>query len=413
MATAQSYPASTQAQDSPSSGSCSGARRGRARRWLGALLAGWLGIAVGCSSSPGSVGGTSGGGGNAGPTTITLTSSTGASSGTSSQGGSSGTAQTSTNGTCGSTISNTTRAQADVLLVLDRSDSMNWSLTADNTTCSSGSQPSNPRGGPSGGSTSNCTSRLSAVVPAIDTVVSANPGINWGLVLFLAPDGSDGSCLVDSTPQVPISADSAQAINATLASLTTALSTPTTAALNVATSYLKTVNDGNAKAILLATDGLPNCGAGSQSWQTDDMPGAQAAAAAAKAEGFPVYVIGIGPSVANLNSLAQSGGTGSYYPVTSTTELDNALDSIAQVVSATCTFKSNTVPPDKNQVYVYVDKNLVPQSSSAGWTFDSSDSTYATITLTGSYCDDMMSGKTSQVEIVFGCPDWTPPSIIP
>lgn len=121
----------------------------------------------------------------------------------------------------------------------------------------------------------------------------------------------------------------------------------------------------------------------------------------------------IKPSVSNLEALANAGGTGHNYPATSTAELGTALRSIAKVVSATCTFKANTTPPDKNLVYVYVDQGFVAKNDANGWAFDPADPSFATITLTGSYCADLLAGKTTQVQIVFRCPDIAPPAVIP
>jgi len=291
---------------------------------------------------------------------------------------------------CGNTMTtmtiDTTPVQPDILILLDRSDSMNWSLTA-NSRCAT--------------SATNCTARSTAVISAIDAIVADNPKINWGLALF---PSSDTSCSVSSTPQVGISTNSTSAIKSRLAAFTTSLTTPTAAIINAATSYLKKVNDGRNKAILLATDGLPNCGSG-QNWSGDDTTGATSAAAAAKKAGFPVYVVGMGPDVSNMNSTAVAGGTGSYYPATSTTALNTALQSIAKAASLTCTFKANTLPSDKDLVNIYVDNNLVAKDDNNGWTFDANDSTYSTIVLTGSYCQAMMAGSTSQVQIVFGCPE--------
>jgi len=282
-----------------------------------------------------------------------------------------------------------------VLIVLDRSDSMNWSLTAD----------SSCRGGDTG-----CSTRLAAIIPALEAVVTRNPGIRWGLEMFPTPDAA--VCELSGTPQVPVQDGAAKAIRTRLESLTTALSTPTTAALRSATTYLTAFGDGNSKAILLATDGLPTCAPGGSSWAADDLAGATASAKNAKKLGLPVYVIGIGPNLGNLNDLAVAGGTGGYFPVTSVTELDAALGSIAKVVSS-CTFKADTVPPNQDVVYVYVDKQLIGQDPDNGWTFDLSDATYSTITLTGTYCQDMLAGRTSQVQIVFyDCPGTPPPSTL-
>jgi hypothetical protein len=240
---------------------------------------------------------------------------------------------------------------------------------------------------------------------------------------MLVPNDT-GTCEVYTKPQVAVGPNNEPAIKALLASVPLGLSTPTRAALNAAAAYLKTVDDGNNKAILLATDGEPNCGSstttpgggrggGTSSWSTNDLQGASSAADAANKAGIPVYVVGIGPSTSNLEQLAQSGGTKHYYPASSTSELGAALASIAKVVSATCTFKADAPPPDKNLVYVYVDKNLVTKSDSSGWKFEAADATGATVTLTGSYCDDMLAGRTTQVQIVFGCKDIPPLTIIP
>jgi hypothetical protein len=134
------------------------------------------------------------------------------------------------------------------------------------------------------------------------------------------------------------------------------------------------------------------------------MAGTAAEISKAKGAGFPVYVIGIGPGVSNLNALAVAGGTGSYYPATSTTGLTNALRSIVQVVTLTCRFKATMVPPDKDLATVSIDNHLVPKDDNDGWMFDPTDPTYATIVLTGSYCQNVLDGATSQVQIVFGCP---------
>jgi hypothetical protein len=372
------------------------------------LFVGSLGIAyaimlsLSCGS-PGSLGsgstgggsggigsGSTGGGGSGGSVVINPNAG---SIGTGSGGSAGSTVPSANAGTCGTTTTDTTRAGADVLIVLDRTSSMTQSMSVDSP-CSA-NDPS-------------CTTRLAAIVPAVGEVVANNPGIQWGIELFTTPGG--GQCVVSAAPEVTIAPDNAAAINSVLGSLTTEQSTPTARALQVATDYLRTVNDNNNKAILLATDGEPNCANATTSGS--DLAGATAAATAAKNAGFSVYVIGIGPSVSNLDALAKAGGTGNYYPATSVSALNTALSAIAKVVSATCTFKANATPPDKNLVYVYVDKDLVTSSGSNGWTFDTSDPTYSTITLTGSYCSDMLAGVTTQVQIVFGCPNTLPPSVI-
>jgi hypothetical protein len=278
-----------------------------------------------------------------------------------------------------------------MLLVLDRSLSMTWSIAADSN-CAAGA--------------ANCSDRWTAVKAAVTATVNATPNIEWGLELFASPNG--GNCGVTNAPQVPIGANSGATMQTQIAAVAPSSYTPTAAAINVATAYLQTVTDGNNKAILLATDGEPNCGRGQNS-STSDLPNTLTALAAAKAAGFPVYVIGIGPSGANLTSMAQAGGTGDYYPATSTQQLSDALSKISTVVG-TCSFTAASPPPDPTLVSVYVDKQLVPQDGNNGWTFGA---TTSTILLTGTYCDNVMSGSSTQVEILFGCPNVLPPTVIP
>jgi hypothetical protein len=293
-------------------------------------------------------------------------------------------------GTCGvSTTRRTVHPVADVLVVLDRSSSMNSSLAGDSS-CRTGA--------------TDCTTRLSAVTSAIETIVADNPNIHWGLELFSTPNSA--SCTVSPTPQVAVRANSASAIKAQLDGLTTEQSTPTASALNVATAYLRNLSDGNSKAILLATDGSPTCAGSSQNG--DDLSGAVAAAGAAKEAGFPVYVVGIGTDVSNLNSLALAGGTHSYYPATSTGALDDALGSIVKVVSL-CTFKADKAPTDEDLVYVYVDHQAVAQDSDNGWVFDRSDKSGSIITLTGAACQGVLGEESATVEIVqYECAESVP-----
>jgi hypothetical protein len=370
---------------------------------IACVSAGMIILACG---SPGPVGDQGAhGAGAAGSSGIVLTNAGGASgkgNGSGSPGGAYGTA-----GNCGSTTVRTNKAPADMLIVLDRSLSMTYSTEAD---CTCGRSTGGLQGQPCS-NTTTCTDRWTAVKSAVAATVSADSSINWGLELFAAPSGGgNANCGVASAPQVPIAANSAATIQSQVNAATPGSYTPTADALEKATAYLKTVNDGNSKAILLATDGMPNCPKSGSS-TTDDLPGAEAAATAAAAAGFPVYVVGIGPqaSISNLNKLASDGGTGNYYPATSPEQLTTALGQIAKIV-ASCTFTPTQPPSDPSLVYVYVDKNLIQQNASNGWTFGAGNKT---VELHGSYCDNFLSGKASQVEIVFGCPGVPPDQIIP
>jgi hypothetical protein len=359
---------------------------------------------LGCGS-PGSLpnsGGSESGG--AAGVTIDLTGTQGGASGAGLGGGGGSSGSTgNAEGTCGETTITANRAPVDIFIVLDRSGSMAYSISEDCYCTVSGG------GGQRCSNTTNCTDRLTAVKNAAEQVINANPTINWGLELYSSPGGAD--CSVSLTPQVPISATAGPTIVSDLGSATAANHTPTAAAINAASMYVQTVNDGNSKAILLATDGMPNCVGGKVN-ENDDMPATTAAVAGAYAAGIPVYVVGMGPqqSITNLNQLAVAGGTTQYYPADSVQALSDALAAISKIVSTTCEFQTPMTPPDNSKVYVYVDKKFVDQSVDNGWTFGATSSD---IVLTGTYCADMLAGVTSTVQIIFGCADYIPPGIIP
>jgi hypothetical protein len=342
--------------------------------------------------SPDKLGSGNGGGGAAGTPTIKLDGSPAGSKGGSGGGGNSGITPTG-DANCGSTTSSTNHMPADVLLVLDRSGSMDYSTTTDSN-CSGGA---------------GCTARWPALTSAVDATLTSTAGsISWGLKLYSTPGGSN--CAVDPGVEVPISSGSVSAIQSQIGGVSPQNNTPTAQAIDAATAYLKTVTDPNNKVILLATDGEPNCKPGSSS-QTTNVDGTLTAITNAKAAGFPVYVIGIGPSVGNLDNFASAGGTGHYYPASSPADLASAFASISQTVT-TCTFVAPNPPPDPNNIAVYLDKNLVQKDASNGWSFGSNNQT---IVLNGSSCAKITSGSASNVQILFGCPGDTqpPPSTIP
>jgi hypothetical protein len=291
---------------------------------------------------------------------------------------------------CGNTTSDSTRQPADVLLVLDRSSSMNYSTSSD-ANCGSGA--------------TGCTARWPALTSAVNSTLSSTSGaVNWGLKLYTSPGGS--ACTVNAGVEVPISATSVAAIQTQISNTKPGNNTPTAQAIKAAADYLKTVTDPNGKFILLATDGEPNCGgSGSSGSGTTNVQGTIDAITATKAAGFPVYVVGIGPSVGNLDNFAAAGGTTNYFPATSPQALTDAFASISKLV-ATCVFTSTKPPADPNNIAVYLNTNLVAKDDVDGWAFGADPST---IVLHGAACTEAMAATGSSVQILFGCPGGPPP----
>ena len=310
---------------------------------------------------------------------------------------------------CGGLTHETTRPLVDVVLVLDRSASMDYSIESD-CYCTSNTT----YGGNLCANTANCTTRWNAIKPAVSTTLTTSSYVNWGLKLF--PSSSASNCGVSKDMEVTIKSDPAQSlqsqtdIQTQVNTIQLSLGTPTAAALLAATAYLKTLPDSNKKFILLATDGQPNCGGNPASINSVDVPGATSAATAANTAGFPVYVVGIGPSLDNLTQIAKAGGTTDYYPVSSPDQLAAALSTISKLVGS-CSFTLNDTPPDPNNIAVYVNKGKVDQGAIDGWTYDA---TSQAILLTGTYCDDIKAGKDTAVQILFGCPGSLPfPPFVP
>jgi hypothetical protein len=303
-------------------------------------------------------------------------------------------------GNCGNETSETTKTPTDVLLVLDRSGSMNESIAAE---CCCSSSCRRTISIKMCSDTANCAERWPSLTSAVTTTIAQTTGINWGLKLFSSPGGLD-VCAVGSGVEAGIGA-SAATMQAQIAGANPLNSTPTAKAVTTATAYLQTVTDPNDKVMLLATDGEPNCRPGSIDPSTPDVDGTEAAIRAANAAGFKVYVIGIGPSVGNLDNFASAGGTGHYYRATSATELADALMAISKAVSS-CTFTMSQSPPDPENIAVYLDGQLVAKDPANGWSFGSSP---LTVTLNGASCTSITSGAASKVQVLFGCLGEPPP----
>jgi len=370
---------------------------------------------VGCGFNPGSPGetlscgaassgngtgtGTGAGGVNGGGTGIGLTSGGGGDVGPGTGGMS-----------CGVSSTPVMPEPPDILIVQDKSGSM--TEDASGCCCGAGNTNNCGNGTCTGNSSCGANSKWSQVSAAMDTVVmTTQANVNWGLIFF----ASDNMCGVGSTPNVTIAVNNYMAISQAYANGNPTSYTPTESAMNAAVAYMKTLTDTNPKYLLLATDGLPNCGPGGKSQTSDDSPGATTAVMNAAAAGFPTFVVGIGNTMGEttLNGFAKAGGEpqvgsadgNSFYEVNSTADLVTALNKIVGIV-ASCTIPLTNVPPGQTNVAVSVQDasgtaTKVPQDNTDGWSYANGSTT--TIQLNGSYCDGIKMGTYSNVEFVYAC----------
>jgi hypothetical protein len=292
-------------------------------------------------------------------------------------------------GACGSNSFTANNLPPDLLIVLDRSGSMDEDSTG--MTCKGGC---------------GVTSKWTQMTTAINQVVGSTEGkVRWGLKLF-ASSGGSGACTVDGSAEVPVGPMNAAAIAAAISNTKPGSSTPTRAAETQAAAYLGGVAEPNPKYILLATDGLPNCKEGGGASDKDDTA-AIAAVATVAAMGIPTFVIGIatnGTADGTLSMMAVNGGhpraaTPAYYPVATTGDLTAALMEIQSMVALPCQFQLGGVPSNLAAVSVLVGGQVVAMSD---WTYGPSNRSIV-FPDSGSLCASLKSGAVKDVKINLPC----------
>jgi hypothetical protein len=141
----------------------------------------------------------------------------------------------------------------------------------------------------------------------------------------------------------------------------------------------------------------------------DDAANAKQAVLDAAMLGVRTFVIGIATGTDTedtLNGMAMNGGmaragTQKYYPVSSQTDLVNAINTIAgQIV--TCSFPLQSAPQYPEYVSMEIDTFSVPRdpTHSDGWDFGPNNES---VQFFGSYCNRLQTTNVQQVKAIFGC----------
>src|SRR4051812_8374517 len=219
--------------------------------------------------------------------------------------------------TCGAESAKAERLPVDIFILQDRSMSMLMPA-----------QLTSP------------TSKWDALKEALTQFLQSPGADGLGVGLgFFPPLMAGQSCnaATYAMPVVPIAAlpASAMPILGALGATTPAGSTPTRPALDGVIQYAQAWQAQNHRrvAIALATDGQPN-----QCQST--VVSVSASAAAAAGMGILTFVIGVGPSLQNLDAIAQAGGTKMAFQVAAGTadQLVAAFKAIQMQATLACTF---------------------------------------------------------------------------
>lgn len=287
-------------------------------------------------------------------------------------------------GNCVEVSSETKSIPPDILILLDRSQSM--------TEMVAGSTQSK---------WTQITAAINSFVPMTETTV------NWGLKFFGTDRGT--TCGETAGAAVAPGPMNAGMIMTAIMGQNPGSSTPTTVGMMSAATYLQTLTDANPKFILLATDGQPTCGAGGAT-AADDANAIQAVLDVFNT-GIPTFVVGIATSGAagdaTLSSMAVNGGfplpatppAQQYYAVANGADLIAALGKITTMVG-TCQFAVNPAPDDPSKIdAVQSSMGNIPQDATNGWSLVPG----VGIKLNGTFCDQYTSGALTDVAVHVAC----------
>jgi len=284
---------------------------------------------------------------------------------------------------CPSLLANVTAVTPTIMLLVDRSGTMNRDFGSD--------------------------SRWDAIY---QTLMNGSSGlvrqlegkVSFGLALYSGQDANPTCPIVN---QVAPSLHNFDAINKEFSSKSPLEDTPTGESLDLLTTYLSALPSTGPKAIVVATDGEPDtCAAPDPDGQPAAKAMAVAAAARAFDAGIKTFIISVGNEVSDehLQDMANAGvglpangpQNAPFYKALSTADLQAAFDQVVAGVRG-CSFQLDEPASDASTGVVTLDGRPLEQ----GVDWNLTDST--TIELVGAACDEVLTGGEHEVEAVFEC----------
>ena len=333
---------------------------------------------------------------------------------------------------CGATSVEATFSAANVLLVIDKSSSMDDQ--------------------PHGFALKKWDALKAALEPALTAVEDE---MSFGLLLYpfgeeteIPLDCFEGCCEVPKGPaaiEVGIERGRSGALEVmeALSATRPGGGTPTAAALDAALSYFTTGAGKDLQGgrfVLLATDGGPNCGAsdticaadtctpnldgscpaehgnccaGEGLYCLDDTAVIEKIQALAEVS-VPTFVVGI-PGTESyaqyLNRFAVAGGVPNpsappdYYAVAAEGGVEGLTQTFIDITThlvRSCEVDFGPLVPDKTRLNVAVDCEVVPFEDGAGWSIGAD--TPHTLVLAGDACRRVRREGARRIDVVYGCP---------
>jgi hypothetical protein len=309
----------------------------------------------------------------------------------------------------------------DLFFMVDKSGSMGCPVGQPGMNCTT---PPNPPP-----AVNRWTSIKEALVAFAGSPQSA--GLGAGMGFFPQLNGNTLLCSPQdyATPAAPIAilpagaAALQMALNAQMPNGSTPTVPALSGAIQYATSYAQS-HPGRTVGVVFASDGEPTECRNNDNNIAGAVRVAQAAATARPP--IKTYVLGVGPSLMNLNQIAVAGGTQRAYLVESggSADLITALNDIRKS-ALTCDYKIPVVPgkpidPKLAAIKVRVGSTgmevLVPKvadltqcgPNGGGWYFDD-DTAPTKITLCPATCTPLLMTTGSSMIVLLGCRIVVPP----